>query len=374
LCDENTIWKGICEDKWCFEAQRSVTSWKRYYLQRNAVFQQKAFTWEAPSWKASGADAQTLPEVPTPRMAHTGCAIDDNKIVYIGGQVTPTLRFNDIFVLDTNTMTFSKPALKGSPHVFARHTAAAVGNKVYCFGGFDGISTLYGIGVYDYNTGIWEVPDVKGEQPMPRTNHACTAVGSKIYIHGGNVTMDDVYTVLNDFFVLDTVNMTWTNLKTFGEVPCPRSSHRMVTVDNKIYLFGGGVWTPTPNSKWMVKYNDIFCFDPATLMWTKLKTSGEFQVCTFTMPFVLGHFIFVFGGQSTVTDYCTNYLFCFDTVSNQWSEIKCDATELPKKRDVGTINICGEQIVLFAGSSGGPINDLNILKPSFKISELFSVA
>lgn len=58
-------------------------------------------------------------------------------------------------------------------------------------------------------------------------------------------------------------------------------------------------------------------------------------------------------------------------VSHTWTEIMCEAAELPKKRDVGAINICGDYVVLFAGSSGGPINDLNILRPSFKISELF---
>jgi N-acetylneuraminic acid mutarotase len=375
MCEENTIWKSISEKKWDFEAQHSVTSWKRYFLQRTAIEQPKAFNWELPNWKSHDKTApDAIPQVPTPRMAHTGSVVADNRLVFIGGQVTPTIRFNDIFVLDMNTMTFTKPVLKkGSPHMFARHTSTAVGNKVFCFGGFDGVSTLYGLGVFNVDDNTWEVPEVKGDIPKPRTNHACTTVGRKIYIHGGNVTMNDVYTVLNDFYVLDTDTMTWECLKTFGEVPSARSSHRMVTVGNKIYLYGGGVWTPTPSSRWVVKYNDIFSFDTETRIWCKLKTTGELQVCTFTMPFALGPFVFVFGGQSTITDYCTNYLYCFDTVSNHWSEIKCDSAELTKKRDVGTINLCGDQIVLFAGSSGGPINDLNILKPAFKITELFSV-
>lgn len=33
-------------------------------------------------------------------MAHTGSTLASGHIVYIGGQVAPTERFNDVFVLD----------------------------------------------------------------------------------------------------------------------------------------------------------------------------------------------------------------------------------------------------------------------------------
>lgn len=130
-------------------------------------------------------------------------------------------------------MEFTKPLLKrGVPPVFARHTAAAIDNKVYCFGGFDGISTLYGVAVFDVGKNAlslfisfiysfflcilravlnvfvdeltWDMPEVYGDIPSPRTNHSCTSLGSKIYIHGGNVTVNDVYTVLGDFYAFDT--------------------------------------------------------------------------------------------------------------------------------------------------------------------------
>jgi len=187
------------------------------------------------------------------------------------------------------------------------------------------------------------------------------SLGSKMYIHGGNVTINEEYTVLDDFHVLDTETMTWSSPRITGDIPSKRSSHRMVTVGDKIFLFGGGVWTPTPIAKWIHKFNDIYEFSPSTNHWIKLHTKGKVSVCTFTMPFVIGHFIFIFGGQSIETDFCTNSLFCFDTVRHNWEEIKVEG-DIPSLRDVGTACLVKTGIILWAGASGGPINELNILK------------
>lgn len=37
-------------------------------------------------------------------------------------------------------------------------------------------------------TNTWCEPEVQGDVPLPRTNHACTVLDNKMYIHGGNVS------------------------------------------------------------------------------------------------------------------------------------------------------------------------------------------
>jgi len=157
--------------------------------------------------------------------------------------------------------------------------------------------------------------------------------------------------------------MIWYHPTVRGQAPSKRSAHRLICVNDQLYLFGGGVWTPSPDPAWVFKYNDIYSYDMAACCWTKLKVAGNIGVCTFAMPFVLDNFIFVFGGQSTSTHFCTNDLYCLDTVTQSWMKINCEGN-LPKQRDVGTATVVHDKVVLFGGSSGTPIDDVNILHPN----------
>jgi hypothetical protein len=49
-------------------------------------------------------------------------------------------------------MKFTKLTVEGGPPKFARHTSCIIGNKVYSFGGFDGISELFGLAILDLGT------------------------------------------------------------------------------------------------------------------------------------------------------------------------------------------------------------------------------
>lgn len=53
--------------------------------------------------------------------------------------------------------------------------------------------------------------------------------------------------------------MIWETPEVYGNIPSKRSSHRMVVVNNKIYLFGGGSIV-----KLIHIYNNIFSMDTYT--------------------------------------------------------------------------------------------------------------
>lgn len=164
----------------------------------------------------------------------------------------------------------------------------------------------------------WKNPPccANSDFPLARTNFAATSYGDYFFIHGGNVTsINGQYQVLGDMYMLDTRSMTWTNLTSQmkGDIPCNRSSHRMVIIRDKVYLFGGGVWTPGPPTSWLHRFNDLYSMDLTTYTWTKINTTGP-SLCTFTMPFVVGPYLFVFGGQSMgEKGLCSNDLYCFDS-------------------------------------------------------------
>jgi hypothetical protein len=381
LMTRNSFWKIISENVFGFSTNSLLKDWRSYFACKTLVHNSK-FRWVAPPWKQGEGENEY--GVPSPRLAHTATPISGGRIVYIGGQIDAQHRFDEIHILNTATLKFSKVTVRGpeQPPKFARMSSVGIGNKIYSFGGYDGISQLFDLAVFDADELTWSSVEVYGNSPNPRTNHACAALDGKIYIHGGNVTINGVYTVLADFHSFDTRTGIWTDLTpknpqnyAHSQYPNLRSSHRMVTVGNKIYMFGGGVWKPDPNSSWLNKYNDIYCYDPVTNIWTKLskeKSKVQPNVCTFSMVFSIAQFVFVFGGQSMDSLMCSDDLFCFDTVTQEWSQIDYKCTgDRPRRRDVGTVSVVGNRIILFAGSSGGPINDLNILEPEIPLSVFY---
>eukprot|EP01119_Soliformovum_irregulare_P013225 TRINITY_DN3505_c0_g1_i1.p1 TRINITY_DN3505_c0_g1~~TRINITY_DN3505_c0_g1_i1.p1 ORF type:complete len:491 (-),score=76.66 TRINITY_DN3505_c0_g1_i1:62-1450(-) len=378
ICHDQTLWKNICFRDFDLPEGAKSEDWRRYYVQKSCLTSKDAFRWSLPPWKhASIPEQRELEEVhrlPSARMGHTGVTAANGKdVIYIGGLISPGARFDDVYVFHSDANQFEKIDVIGEPTKFARHSSAMVNGKIYNFGGFNGFDALFELSCFDPETNVWENLKIEGECPRPRTNHACAAVGDKIYIQGGNVTIEGQYTVLGDFWAFNTVTRKWEIPNVKGDIPTKRSSHRMIAANGKIYMFGGGVWTPNPSSTWVIKYTDLYCYDPETETWTQLHPTGYISVCTFCMMFSLGSFIFVFGGQSHQSDFCTHTLFCYDSVANHWEEIVCGGGEhaQPKKRDVGTFNVTNDEIVLFAGSSGTPINDLNLLVPNFKLSQVF---
>lgn len=353
-------WKQICEREFSFTHYGSSKfDWKEYFFQRLSLQQPGILKWET----CESLDISTLPSA---RMAHTGIACG-KIIVYIGGQLTDKIRYNQIHFLDTETMRFREPTVKGNPPKFARHCAVGINEKVYIFGGYDGIGTYYSLAAFDPVTCVWSNPPTKGNTPIPRTNHAAASIGNKMYIYGGNYTPgpEESYTVLGDLWELDTETMTWTELKPSGPQPGPRTAHTLVGLNGKLYLFGGGLWEPKPVNRWIKKFNDIFVYDPESNQWSKPWCNGTIPVCSFPVSFTIHHFIFFFGGQKIDENYITNDLYYYDTVSGDCCSLTkekghCIGIE-PKARDLGTASIVGNKVYVFAGSSGYPVNDLDIL-------------
>uniref|UniRef100_A0A663LRB7 Host cell factor C2 n=1 Tax=Athene cunicularia TaxID=194338 RepID=A0A663LRB7_ATHCN len=146
--------------------------------------------------------------LPSPRESHTAivyCRKDlGNPKMYIFGGMCGC-RLNDLWELDIETMTWSRPETKGTvPLPRSLHTANVIGNKMYVFGGWVPQSAGGEISAHD---GEWKctgsfsylnldttewiglISDCQEDKsnllPGPRAGHCAVAVGTRLYIWSG---------------------------------------------------------------------------------------------------------------------------------------------------------------------------------------------
>jgi N-acetylneuraminic acid mutarotase len=375
MAQENLNWKRLCEHsgwKIAPEVVREALTYgnsfdyKKYFSEKTAFVRKDSLTWAAPKLHGNA---------PTKRFKHTSTAFG-KYVIFIGGQETDTKRFNEIIYFDSESGSFTRPTIKGDtvPN-FSRHTSCLVNGRIFVFGGFDGFGTNFELSVFNPVTYTWtniNKSQVRGQAPPSRTNHAAAAVGSKMYIFGGNNNNEATgqYQVLDDFYSLDTDTLTWTNLtqNTLGERPTHRSGHTLTAIGHKVYLFGGGVWNET--NGWVHKYNEVYIYDTRTNSWSKPACTGPIDTATFSISFAVGRFLFVFGGGSKPKHCVTNDLYVLDTQSFEWTAPSFDESVKPQPRDMGTACVIGSTVFLMGGYAGGAVDYFNKLtldvKPIFE--------
>ena len=172
--------------------------------------------------------------IPTSQLSNSlhkmGAAAVGTKIYFFGGQGgNPG---NGIYVFDTTTNTFSTISTTAIPNPSVKAIAtAAVGTKIYIFGGSYAVGDLDTIFVFDTTNNSLTKLDAK--LPVAADYIAATAVGTKIYLFGGYSTNG----CLNSIQIFDTLTNTLTTSNT--TLPVGADSIGCASIDNKIYLFGG---------------------------------------------------------------------------------------------------------------------------------------
>ncbi|GIL65022.1 hypothetical protein Vafri_18872 [Volvox africanus] len=144
------------------------------------------------------------------------------------------------------------------------HSITVLGNRILLFGGEHDPRVPVGSELYEYSfpDGTWCVVDAKGEPPTPRVAHASAAVGNKLYIFGGRSGLAMGEGASNDLYVFDPDTCTWARLNGQGDIPPKRSYHTMTAVANKLFVFGGCGEEG--------RLNDLYEYDTTTNTWRQL--------------------------------------------------------------------------------------------------------
>ena len=218
---------------------------------------------------------------------NAGAAAVGTKIYLFGGDsANSTYKGIQVFDTTNNTIQTLSTTL---PYYSRKVSAVTIGDKIYVVGGFGNNGETRAIVVFDISTNTI--------QKTINTNNAIyntciAAVGTKIYMFGGSQYADGSGTNSNTIRVFDTTNDTIQTLST--TLPEKKAASNAVTVGTKIYIFGGS----TENSRGsIISVNTIQVFD---------TTNNTIQTLSTTLPVAayfiaaaaVGTKIYLFGGQT----------------------------------------------------------------------------
>eukprot|EP01118_Nematostelium_gracile_P014914 TRINITY_DN5893_c0_g1_i1.p1 TRINITY_DN5893_c0_g1~~TRINITY_DN5893_c0_g1_i1.p1 ORF type:complete len:479 (-),score=121.39 TRINITY_DN5893_c0_g1_i1:67-1503(-) len=293
---------------------------------------------------------------PTARCAHTTCACGDDagsfKLLIFGGW-NGTRMLNDLHILYTERMTWSRPITTGStPGQRAGHTMTSVGTKLFIFGGGDGYHYLNDLHLLDTETMAWSQAYVTGTSPAARSRHTATLIGNKIYVFGGG----DDSRVYNDLYIFDTETMSWSRPPTKGDPPVARWGHTTTLIDDdKLLVFGGH-----DGNKML---NDIFELEVSTLTWNAVQQKpasagpdGVVPIPACATPRAghtatyFGKRVLIFGGGDGVK--ILNDAWFWDPSTSQWSVVNIGGTA-PPSRCAHTSTVLENKLIIFGGGDGG---------------------
>ncbi|KAI9279754.1 hypothetical protein BY458DRAFT_553546 [Sporodiniella umbellata] len=197
------------------------------YFQEVYVLDAETLTWSKPD-----IDPQSRP---SKRRAHTSC-LWENKLVIIGGG-DGARALEDVHMLDisrSGQLKWEKLETYGhSPPARGYHTSNLVKDKLVVFGGSDGHDCFEDVHVLDLKSARWS--QIELDRKIPRLAHTSTQVGSYVFVIGGH----DGRRYSQDVLLFNLVTMSWEARKVYGVAPNPRGYHTTVLYDSRLYVLGG---------------------------------------------------------------------------------------------------------------------------------------
>ncbi|URD91165.1 Acyl CoA binding protein [Musa troglodytarum] len=165
-----------------------------------------------------------------------------NTLVIFGGEDAKRSLLNDLHILDLETMTWDDIDAIGTPPAPRSDHAAACHADRYLliFGGGSHATCFNDLHVLDLQTMEWSRPKQQGATPGPRAGHAGVTVGENWFIAGGGNNMNGI----SETLVLNMATLVWSVVATVqGRVPLASEGLSLVTSTYKgedfLMSFGG---------------------------------------------------------------------------------------------------------------------------------------
>ncbi|XP_010464068.1 PREDICTED: acyl-CoA-binding domain-containing protein 4 isoform X2 [Camelina sativa] len=163
-------------------------------------------------------------------------------LVIFGGQDAKRSLLNDLHILDLETMTWDEiDAVGVSPSPRSDHAAAVHAERyLLIFGGGSHATCFDDLHVLDLQTMEWSRPSQQGDAPTPRAGHAGVTIGENWFIVGGG----DNKSGASESVVLNMSTLAWSVVASVqGRVPLASEGLSLVVNSNNgedvLVAFGG---------------------------------------------------------------------------------------------------------------------------------------
>ncbi|XP_018573146.1 host cell factor 2 isoform X2 [Anoplophora glabripennis] len=233
----------------------------------NELYELQASKWE---WKKLKPRPPKANPAPCPRLGHSFTLVNARVYLFGGlanDSADPKSNvpryLNDLYTLDirSNPIQWDIPSTNGpSPPPRESHTGVAYVDKnkgksfLVIYGGMSGCR-LGDLWFLETETMTWSKPQVSGTTPLPRSLHTSTLIGHRMFVFGGwvPVVADEVKTATNEkewkctstMACLNLETMNWDELKIDAShkaentLPCARAGHCAVGISTRLYIWSG---------------------------------------------------------------------------------------------------------------------------------------
>ncbi|KAM8744233.1 uncharacterized protein AB9X84_018278 isoform 1-T3 [Acanthopagrus schlegelii] len=311
-------------------------------------------------------EKETRGEAPCPRHGHA-LAMAANVAFVFGGassinqEEDSPVYFNDFYMLTVSPddMTWEEIPQNGEvPSAREGHVLCVVKGKLYLFGGVsspDATVCLPGVYRFDIVSLTWECLAVRGVA-LRSLRHSAVAVGDNIYVYGGILGGNPT----NDLMVFNTVSLTWTPVKTSGLLPPALCDQSFALVGDQVFMYGGYEAAGDP-------CKDLHVLNTDNLVWQKWEVKGESPAACSGHTLTAHHDkdIYLFGGKSknqdgTVTS--SNEIHKLSIAKMKW-KVPLYVGIPPSQRNGHTAFILHSHLFVFGGKNEEQeFNDLKVMK------------
>ncbi|XP_069572656.1 host cell factor 1-like isoform X2 [Brachyistius frenatus] len=230
----------------------------------NELYELQASRWE---WKRLKAKAPKNGPPPCPRLGHSFSLIGSRCYLFGGlanDSEDPKNNIprylNDLYCLElrpgSSVVGWEIPATSGqAPPPRESHTAVVTSgrgtNRLIIYGGMSGCR-LGDLWVLDIDSLVWSKPSLNGIAPLPRSLHSATTINNKMYVFGGWVplVMDDVkvathekeWKCTNTLACLNLDSMCWETVlmdSVEENIPRARAGHCSAAINSRLYIWSG---------------------------------------------------------------------------------------------------------------------------------------
>ncbi|RKO86482.1 hypothetical protein BDK51DRAFT_51740 [Blyttiomyces helicus] len=186
---------------------------------------------------------QILPQIPS-LMHHTLVMQGTGGLIFGGDTGMTGTVSNIMYTFDLASRRVTQQSQVPSPR--SRHCGTSLStDSLFVFGGNSAADqsqgTLLGDAfIYRMATQTWTVVGGTSQPPSARFGSSCAAIGQKVYVFGG---YDGTLKDLNDLWVFDNTSNTWSEIGTTGAVPSIRTYSSMTSLGSEFLVVSGmTVW------------------------------------------------------------------------------------------------------------------------------------